>query len=189
MDSQDIRQRTRDDTVQATTMDDAKKTGRMGSDKKTMMKRGLRSLAVAVFVPVLISFSALYFCGPGHGYRTPAKPFSFPPLWALHTTCLASSLFSGLSAWLVWAEGGFHRNPQALGLYLAQLLLGLTWEPIVLGWGAKWIGLLWSVGLIGSLVGCSRIFRMFNPAAGDLIKPCLAWAGLLALVNFKLLFV
>ncbi|KAL9384995.1 hypothetical protein Peur_022005 [Populus x canadensis] len=70
---------------------------------------------------------------PGYGTRTGSisMPFWFPPPWALHLTCMTSSFLMGLSAWLVWAEGGFHRNPAALYLYLAQLGLSLAWDPIV----------------------------------------------------------
>lgn len=94
----------------------------------------------------------------------------------------------GLSAWLVWAEGGFHRDPTAAVLYLGQLVLSLAWDPIFFKMGATWVGLVVCFGLVGDLVACSRRFGRVNPIAGDLVKLCLVWAGLLSFVNIYFLF-
>lgn len=94
----------------------------------------------------------------------------------------------GLSAWFVWAEGGFHKSPIALSLYLAQLGLSLAWDFVVLRMGASWAGLVLCLAMVGSLVGCSKVFRKMNPIASDIVKPCLVWAAFLAVVNLKLVF-
>lgn len=95
----------------------------------------------------------------------------------------------GLSSWLVWAEGGFHKNPMALSFCLGELLLSLAWHhPIVLHVGANWVGLILCLATFGALAGCCRAYREVNPIASDLVKPCLAWTAFLAIVNLKLLF-
>lgn len=94
----------------------------------------------------------------------------------------------GLSAWLVWAVGGFHREPTALYLYFAQLGLSLVWNLIVLGTGASRVGLVVCLAMFGVLVACYRIFKQINPIASVLAKPCLAWTLFLATVNLKLVF-
>lgn len=94
----------------------------------------------------------------------------------------------GLSAWFVWVEGGFHVKPTALSLYLGYLGLSMAWHPTVLWMGASWAGLLVSLAMVGTLVGCSRDFRKVNPIAGNSVMPCLAWAAFLATVNLKLVF-
>ncbi|KAJ4850573.1 hypothetical protein Tsubulata_017172 [Turnera subulata] len=193
---QNIKQRTRDDTHDTTTPAsssamnstsvEAVKAMRSRRDKRmAMAKRGIRSLAVAVAFPLSLTLFNIYFFGSRNGYGTASKPFWFPPLWALHLTCLASSFFMSLSAWLVWAEGGFHKNPSALSFYLGQLGLSLAWDPVVFWMGASWFGLVVCLAMFGTLVGCSRQFREVNPIAGDLVKPCLAWAAFLAIVNLK----
>ncbi|KAK9945648.1 hypothetical protein M0R45_011152 [Rubus argutus] len=188
MDSQNLKQRrvadepSPDTNTSATTMN--KNNYR---SKRDMAKRGLRSLAVAISLPVALHLLTLYL-GSTDSYRTSSKPFWFPPLWALRLTCLASSFLMGLSAWLVWAEGGFHKNPVALPVYLAQLVLGLLWDPIVFGAGAPWVGMVVCMGMFAALVGCSKVFQDVNPTAGDLIKPCLAWVAFLAVVNLKLVY-
>lgn len=159
---------------------------RRHSDKTAMAKRGLRSLGLAVALPLSLAVLDITLFGSNLHYATMKKSFWYPPLWALHLACLLSAFFMGLSAWLVWAEGGFHRQPSALLLYLSQMALGLAWDPIVFRAGASRVGLVLCVALFGALVGCIRMFRTVNPIAGDLVKPCLLWAFLLSLVNLKL---
>lgn len=151
-------------------------------------RRGLRSLSVAVVFPLSVTLLDIFLFGSSNRYRSIEKPFYFPPLWALHLACLTTAFLSGLSAWLVWAEGGFHRQPGALALYLGQLILSLIWYPVVFGAGAVRVGLLLCVALFGVLIGCARAFRNMNPIAGDLVKPCLAWALLLAVANVRLVY-
>ena len=156
--------------------------------KMAMAKRGLRSLTTAVSIPLSLTLVTIYFSGATDRYRTLPKPFWFPPLWAVHATSMASSLLMGLSAWLVWAEGGFHKKPTALPLFVAQLALSLIRDPIVFGYGGTRVGLVVCMGLFGALVGCARMFREVNPIAGDLVKPCLAWTAYVGVVTLKLLF-
>ncbi|KAG8389473.1 hypothetical protein BUALT_Bualt02G0233000 [Buddleja alternifolia] len=157
--------------------------------KKTGTARlGFRSLGVAVAFPLSLTLLDIYLFGSTTRYRSLHKPFYFPPLWALHLACVATAFMTGVSAWLVWAEGGFHRQPNALMLYLGQLLLSLGWYPVVFGAGAVRVGLVLCAGLFGVLIGCARSFSKMNPIAGDLVKPCLVWAVLLAVVNVRLLY-
>ncbi|KAL3517455.1 hypothetical protein ACH5RR_020044 [Cinchona calisaya] len=201
MASQELRHRTTEEeereeiqTPKDTTTDTSSSTTTMNNmknkrQKKTVMaKRGLRSLGLAVALPLSLTLLDIYFFGSNLHYATMRKPFWSPPLWALHLACLGSAVVMGLSAWLVWAEGGFHRNPTALLFYLGQLALGLAWDPIVIRAGANRVGLVLCLGLLGALVGCARMFRRMNPIAGDLVKPCLIWVLLLSLVNIRLIY-
>lgn len=158
----------------------------MKKKKSAMAKRGLRSLGLAVVLPLSLTVLDISLFGSNLEYATMKKSFWNPPLWALHLACLLSAFFMGLSGWLVWAKGGFHRQPWALLLYLSQMALGLAWDPIVFRAGAGKVGLCLCVALFGVLLGCIRMFRNVSPIAGDLVKPCLLWPCLLSLVNFKL---
>ncbi|OMO81892.1 TspO/MBR-related protein [Corchorus olitorius] len=191
MESQTLKQRlVRDDDPVVTKDKDnnEKNRGNRRDKRMAMAKRGIRSLAVAVSFPLSLTLLNIYMFGSGHNYSALPKPFWFPPAWLLHITCMASSFLMGLSAWLVWAEGGFHARPTALSLYMAQLGLSLLWTPIVFWLRASWVGLVVCLAAFGALVGCWRDFRAVNPIAGNLVKPCLAWAAFLAIVNLKLVF-
>ncbi|EOA27934.1 hypothetical protein CARUB_v10024104mg [Capsella rubella] len=193
MDSQDIRYRGGENKDAATTA--MAETERKNADdskgkrdqKRAMAKRGLKSLAVAVAAPVLVTLFTTYFLGTSDGYGNRARSSSWiPPLWLLHTTCLASSSLMGLAAWLVWVDGGFHKKPNALYLYLAQFLLCLVWDPVTFRVGSGIAGLVVWLGQSAALFGCYRAFNEISPVAGNLVKPCLAWAAFVAAVNVKL---
>ncbi|XP_010518493.1 PREDICTED: translocator protein homolog [Camelina sativa] len=193
MDSQDIRYRGGDDRDAATTA--MAETERKHADdnkgklhqKRAMAKRGLRSLTVAVAAPVLVTLFATFFLGTSDGYGNRARSSSWiPPLWLLHTTCLASSCLMGLAAWLVWVDGGFHKKPNALYLYLAQFLVCLLWDPVTFRLGSGIAGLAVWLGQSAALFGCFKAFSEISPVAGNLVKPCLAWAAFVAAVNVKL---
>ncbi|CAI9104915.1 OLC1v1003708C1 [Oldenlandia corymbosa var. corymbosa] len=159
-----------------------------GQKRSVMAKRGLRSLGLAVGLPLSLTLLDIALFGSNIKYATMEKPFWYPPLWALHSACLVASSLIGLSAWLVWVEGGFHRNPTALLLCLGAVASGLSWDPIVFRAGANKLGLVVCAAVFGLLVGCMRSFKTINPIAGDLVKPCLLWPLMLSLVNFKLVY-
>ncbi|CAK9145567.1 unnamed protein product [Ilex paraguariensis] len=156
--------------------------------KMAMAKQAVRSLMVALIVPFVLTMIVIFFFGSGHRYRTLAKPFWFPPLWLMHLASMGSSLLMGLAAWLVWAEGGFHSQPKALPFYIAQVSLSLGWDPLVLKMGAIHVGFVSCIAHFGALVACRRRFKLVNPIAGDLVRPCLVWMAFLIIVNFKLVF-
>lgn len=195
MATENLKQRTRDDrndSDDTATVDkdyEVIEGGKPNNKKKMdMAKRGLKSLSAAVALPLSLTLLNIYFNGSSDRYVRQEKPFWFPSLLVLHTACMASTFLTGLSSWLVWAEGGFHKKPTALYLCLAQLGLSLAWDPIVFRLGAYWAGLVVSSALSGSLVWYCRMVEDVNPIASDLIKPCVAWAALLSLVNLKLVF-
>ncbi|XP_042518132.1 translocator protein homolog [Macadamia integrifolia] len=198
MESQNLKQRTRDETPVASddtisdvqsTDDDNMKNKKERKAKMVKAKGGVRSLILSVALPLSATLAAISSLDFGRPYgEIPNKPFWYPPLWALHLASVASSLLMGLSAWLVWAEGGFHNQAAVLFLYLAQLVLGLSWAPITFVLGYTMIGLVVCMVLLGALVGCSQSFRKVNPIAGDLVMPCLAWVAFMTIVNFSLLY-
>lgn len=153
-------------------------------DKKTSVaKLGARSLSVALLLPLLLVVSDIFL----FGRRSGDKKIS-PALWLLHTAWVGYTVMMGLAAWMVWAKGGFHKNPVGLGLYLGQLVLSLAWDPIVVWGGCGRVGLVACMGMVGTLCGCFKVFREVNPMAGELVKPCLAWAAFLSFVTFKLAY-
>nr|BAJ34010.1 unnamed protein product [Eutrema halophilum] len=192
MDSQDIRHRGGDDRdaamaeTERKNADDKSKGKR--DQKRAMAKRGLKSLAVAVAAPVLMTLFATYFLGTsGGGYGSRAQSTSWiPPLWVLHAIRLASSGLMGLAAWLVWVDGGFHKKPNALYLYLAQFMLCLAWGPVIVRVGSGVAGLAVWLGQSAALFGCYKAFNEISPVAGNLVKLCLACAAFVAAVNVKL---
>ncbi|KAK1428187.1 hypothetical protein QVD17_17016 [Tagetes erecta] len=183
--TQELKHRTTNDqspTLQEHTTTTTK-TKTPKQQRTAIPRRGMQSLAVGIAVPVALTLANISMFGWNKSYNTIQKPFWIPPLWALHLTCLASSFVMGLSGWLVWAEGGFHQNPSAVGLYLGQLGLSLAWDPIFFKMGAARMGMLVCLGQIATMLSCLKAFNRVNRTAGDLMKLCLIWSGFLTLVN------
>ncbi|KAK9733654.1 hypothetical protein RND81_04G082000 [Saponaria officinalis] len=194
MDTQNLTHRTTpttddDDTaaVRTNTVDDVDENKETRRPKTVLANRGLKTMGIAITLPILLTLTNIYFFGSNNNYRLTSRPTWVPPIWALHAACLGSAGLMGLSGWMVWAEGGFHRKPGMMGLYLGQLGLGLVWDPVVFGMRANGVGLMVGLGVCYALWRCYRSFREVNKTAADLVLPCLGWAGLLAFVNLKFL--
>nr|UYE91652.1 translocator protein [Tamarix hispida] len=193
----EVRQRSKDEqpTAAAAATQDVDEPKKNSSRKRTATaKRGLRSLSIAVALPLILSLADIYYFGARDSYdRTiSSKPTTaaaawLPPLWVLHVSRLSSAAVMGVSGWLVWAQGGFHGRRDMLLLFLIQFGLGLVWDPIVFKLGSNLAGLAVSAAVFGVLLRCSKLFGNVSSVAGDLVKPCLAWAGLLGFVNLVLL--
>nr|XP_043608934.1 translocator protein homolog [Erigeron canadensis] len=181
--TQELKQRVKDQQPTPQDNDINTKTRTQKSQPSSIPRRGMRSLAIGIMVPLILTLANVALFGWNRAYRAIDKPFWVPPLWALHLTCISSSFVMGLSAWLVWAEGGFHENPSAMGVYLSQLGLSLAWDPVFFKMEAARTGLFVCLGHFTSLFYCYKMFGRVNRTAGDLVKLCLVWSSFLTLVN------
>nr|XP_043638415.1 translocator protein homolog [Erigeron canadensis] len=151
--------------------------------KPSTASGGVKSLGLAIALPVALTLTDIMWFGENQIYNDLDRPFWIPPLWAIHLTCLSLAFVMGLSAWLVWAESGFHRKPMAIIMYLGQLGLGLAWDMIFLKNGPNQMALAMSFGQLITIFLCSQMFSRINPIAGDLVKLCMVWSGFLTSVN------
>ncbi|KAI4311155.1 hypothetical protein MLD38_036073 [Melastoma candidum] len=148
--------------------------------------RAMRSLTITLALNLSVTVAVMFVFGSGKQYNALAKPFWFPPLWLIHAASLASSFLMGLAGWMMWAEGGFHSETDALPLYLAQVSLGVVWDPLVLVIGSGWLGLGFCLVQLVTLVGVSRRFGRVNPFAGDIVRLCMVWVAFLTIITFKI---
>ncbi|XP_052157265.1 translocator protein homolog [Oryza glaberrima] len=145
-------------------------------------KRGLRSLAAAVSVSVALMAASFYGSGPASASASAAR------VTVARAGSVAAEAVMALAAWMVWAEGGLHRRPGAtLAPFVAQLVAALAWAPLALGLAAPAAGLACCAAMAAGAAACARGFGGVNPVAGDLAKPCVAWAVLLAVINYKMM--
>lgn len=168
----------RDDTAGAAagSRDTRSKVGRS--------KRGLRSLAAAVSLSAALTAASFY--GAGSPYQ--ARAGSGSTVAFVRAGSVAAEAVMALAAWMVWAEGGLHRRPAAtLAPFAAQLAAAAAWPVLALRLGAAGAGLAACAAMAGGAAACARGFGGVNPVAGDLAKACVAWAVLLAVINYKML--
>lgn len=148
-------------------------------------RRGLRSLAIAVALPLSLHLAAVVFLHSAHG-ASAKHPTWFRSL-ALEAVFVGLPALMGFCAWLFWVDGGFHRRPTALAFFLSYLALSLAWDPIVFGLGAPWVGLVVSWAMLGALTACHMIFKEVSPIAGNLVAASMIWAVFVICLNLKLL--
>ncbi|KAJ4768153.1 Translocator protein like [Rhynchospora pubera] len=174
--------------VEKPTSADADATPPTNKDRKiAKAKRGLRTLAVALAIPVAFSAASACISGTTAPSQPDSKSSLQLPILAFHLGNIATAALTSLAAWLFWAKGGFHRRPTDLLFYLVQLLLLLMWGPAVFRLGNARLGVAVAVAMSVSLFGCARCFRRVNPSAGDIVVPCLAWALFLAMFSYKVM--
>lgn len=110
-----------------------------------------------------------------------APPSSvFGPVWSVLYAMM------GVSAWLVWRDGGVRTNRFALGLFLVQLAVNALWSWLFFAWhlGAfafADIVLLWLL-----IVATVLAFWRVRPLAGALLVPYLLWVSFAAALNFSI---
>ncbi|WVZ96318.1 hypothetical protein U9M48_041973 [Paspalum notatum var. saurae] len=146
-------------------------------------RRGLRSLAAAVSLSAALTALSFFFVS-----SSPSVNASASTVAMVRAGSVAAEAVLALAAWMAWAEGGLHARPAATLLpYAAQLACALAWAPLVLRCGAARAGLACCAAMAAAAVACARGFGAVNPVAGDLAKPGVAWAVLLAVINYKML--
>ncbi|MFQ6655648.1 hypothetical protein Gotur_026116 [Gossypium turneri] len=113
-------------------------------DKKAQTMKALRSLTIAIAIPLSLTLFIIVKFGSPKRYRTiMAKPIWFPPLWLINLASIGSSFSMSLAAWFVWVNRGFHMNSDALPLYISQISLSIVWHPLQLINDSVWFGFLW----------------------------------------------
>lgn len=158
------------------------------TQKTSNAKGSLWSLLMVLVAPPSLSLTIIYLFGSGRRYRALAKPSWFPSLTIIHLGSVGSTFLMSLAAWLVWTNDGFHVDSDALPLYIAQISLSMVWDPLVLRIGAAWLGFLFSMLNLGTLLACYWAFGKVNPLSKKFVKPCLTWVAYLTLVTFDLMF-
>ncbi len=135
---------------------------------------------------VLLCFAAAAMGGlfmPGEWYASLKKPAWNPPGWIFGPVWTALYTMMAVAAWLVWRQGGWGKQRQALLIFLAQLALNALWTPLF--FGLHWAGvafaeiiLLW-LAIAWTISAFWRVHR----AAVWLLAPYLAWVGFAAVLN------
>lgn len=149
-------------------------------------KPGVPSLIVGVAIPLVLGMIDGIVFSPGPWYLTLKKPWWNPPgpLFGMAWSLLYPIM--GLASWLVWADGGLHKQGYPLMLYAIQLMLNLLWPALFFGAHAMGLALVDIILLVIVLAMTVNAFQPVNHVAGHLLKPYLAWVAFAALLNLTL---
>jgi tryptophan-rich sensory protein len=119
-------------------------------------------------------------------YAQLSQPAWAPPGWVFGPVWTTLYTMMAVSAWLVWRQGGFKANRNAMLLFLLQLAVNALWSWLFFTWqlGALALAdivLLW-VLILATLVAFWRV----SPLAGVLLAPYLLWVGFAGFLNHAL---
>lgn len=154
-----------------------------------MMKPNIKTLLIALAIPLAVGGAATLLSGGMGDYRMLNQPPLSPPGWIFPIVWTLLYLLMGYSSYRVYtSEKPRAQINRALRLYGAQLLFNFIW-PIVF-FGFNWylgafivLIILWVLILL-----TLRAFTAIDEAAGDLLIPYILWVTFAGYLNFGVYF-
>ena len=141
-------------------------------------------------VPLVLGLGMLSGFAAGSGpanawFLALEKPALYPPPATFGIVWSVLYVLMGVALAMVAAAAGARGRALAIGLFVVQLLLNLSWSPIFFGLHrpslALWVILAMIVAVVATLVAFVRI----RPLAGLLLAPYLAWICFAAVLNWQ----
>lgn len=149
------------------------------------MKKNLKTLLIALGIPLAVGGLATLLSGGMGNYRALEQPplsppgFVFPIVWTL------LYLLMGYSSYRIYTSNVPEiAKKRALRLYVIQLALNFLW-PLVF-FGLEWylVAFFVLLGLWVAILLTMRAFSAIDETAGDLLIPYLLWVTFAGYLNF-----
>lgn len=119
-------------------------------------------------------------------YAALVKPAWNPPAWLFGPVWTLLYVTMGVSAWLVWREGGWSAQRRPLAYFLLQWLLNALWTPLFFGLHRPDLALAEIAALWAVLAVTVALFWRVRRIAGLLLMPYLAWVSFAACLNYAI---
>lgn len=119
-------------------------------------------------------------------YGQLVQPVWSPPAWLFGPVWTTLFTMMAVAAALVWRAGGFREHRQALGLFVAQLVLNALWSWLFFAWHLGGIAFVEVVLLWLAILATLILFWRARRLAGLLLVPYLLWVTFAAVLNFTL---
>jgi benzodiazapine receptor len=118
-------------------------------------------------------------------YGSLVKPWWTPPNWVFAPAWIILFVTMAVAAWLVWERTG-KWTAFPLRLFLAQLLLNVTWSAVFFYFRAPAAAFFEIVLLWCAILVTAMAFGKSVAPAGWLMIPYLAWVSYAAALNFAI---
>lgn len=147
----------------------------------------------SAFLPLGLSFAACFAAAssggvfrPGAWYAALVKPAWTPPNWAFPLVWAALYTAMAVAAFLVWRRAGMEAAP-ALAVFGVHLAFNAAWSWLFFGLRRLDLAMAEVCALWLSIAVVIALFAQIAPLAAVLMTPYLAWVGLAAFLNLRLL--
>jgi len=144
--------------------------------------------AIAIPLVLLLGMASGWLSNSGMDngwYVQLARPSFQPPSWMFGVVWTALYALMGLALAIVWNEPPSPARSRAIGLFLVQLALNLSWSPVFFGGRMIEIGLLLLAAILVAALFAAKAFRAIRPVAGWLMMPYLLWLCLALALNYE----
>jgi translocator protein len=146
----------------------------------------------ALFVIPVVMFLG-FFSGTVSGsaeenawFQTLIKPEAQPPGWVFGVVWPTLYFLMGLAfAMVLHARGARHRS-LAIGLFLVQFLINLSWSPIFFGQHKVLTAFFVILAMLVSAIATTVVFAQVRKAAAWLMVPYLVWISFAAILNYQI---
>jgi benzodiazapine receptor len=91
-----------------------------------------------------------------------------------------------VAAWLVWVDNGVTGRGKPLLLFMAQLVLNVTWSALFFGLRSPGLAAIEIVILWMAILATVVAFARVSKAASVLMVPYLLWVAFAAVLNMKI---
>lgn len=123
----------------------------------------------------------------GNWYVELNKPSFNPPNWVFGPAWTLLYILMGIAAGLVWKAGLKQAKvKKALGIYLFQLMLNLSWSVVFFENQEIFGALMIILGLLFMIIMTIISFLKVNRIAAYLLFPYLFWVLFASLLNFEI---
>ncbi len=143
--------------------------------------------AVAAIAVNLVGAIGVPFTTPDSvWFQELTKPWFYPPDWAFGVVWPILYALLGVAAYLVWRRRGTEPVRLALGLFVLQLAVNVSWSPIFFGLEAPGAALVVIVVLWLLVLATVAAFARVDVRAAALLVPYVAWVSFAAVLNYAI---
>lgn len=142
-------------------------------------------------VPIIMFFGFLSGAISGSGeenswFAELVKPEAQPPGWVFPIAWTVLYLMMGIAFSMILHARGARSRGLAIGLFLIQFLLNLSWSPIFFGRHQVTTAFYLIILILVLAIATTIIFGRVRKAAAWLMVPYLAWLSFASILNFQI---
>lgn len=119
-------------------------------------------------------------------YQTLIKPDIQPPGWVFGVVWPILYFLMGLAFAMILHARGAQNRALAIGLFLVQFLINLSWSPIFFGQHKVSTAFYIIIIMVLAAIATTIAFGQVRKAAAWLMVPYLVWISFAAILNFQI---
>ncbi len=119
-------------------------------------------------------------------YKALIKPAIQPPGWVFGVVWPTLYVMMGLALAMVLHARGTRIRTAAIGLFLLQFVINLTWSPIFFGQHEVTAAFFIILVMLGVAIATTFAFARVRKAAAWLMVPYLVWISFASILNFQI---